>query len=555
MNLNGVKTLFIIINTFLLSSCINQGNEKLDYLNYAIIPKPLSIDSTNNQRIFNSLNVLENEKCKNEISIFKKTIQRLYTKKENLFNVNGFPLDLKIDNNQNIGSEYILEITKEKILITAKNNTGLFYGLQSLIQLIALNNHDSIGNFKIPCLTIRDNFAFEHRGLMLDCCRHFFKISTIKKYLDLLALYKMNIFHWHLTEDQGWRIEIEKYPKLNSVGSWRKDSSGIYGGYYTKIEIKEIVEYASERHIQIIPEIELPGHSSAAIASYPNLSCNKKPIEVVNDWGVFKEIYCAGNDSVFIFIEDIINEITSLFPGELIHIGGDEAPKYRWENCIKCQNRIKKEGLKNEHELQSYFIDRVANILAKKGKVIVGWDEIIDSDLVSPAIIQSWRGFNGGYNAAKSGKKAIMSPTSHAYFDYPISTTDLEKVYEFNPIPKGLDSVKKKLIIGGECNLWSERIFNEKDLDSKAFPRLLAMSEILWRNPKNKNYSIFKSRIKHHYELLERLNVQYGTEAVAVNIDLKKVEKNYYAEISTKVNGLNFKYKFSKKKFHATFGQ
>mgnify|MGYP002004281424 CR=1 FL=1 len=438
--------------------------------------------------------------------------------------------------------DYSLIIKSDSIIISSFNNKGTFYGLQTLFQLIALNNENE--NFFLPCLEINDGNFFQHRGFLLDCCRHFFDIKTIKKYIDLLAIYKMNVFHWHLTEDQGWRIEINKYPLLNSVGSWRNDSLGKYGGYYTKKQIKEIVEYAKKRHIKVIPEIELPGHSQAAIASYPNLSCKQKPIKVANDWGVFKEIYCAGNDSVFIFIEDVLNEVVELFPSNLVHIGGDEAPKFRWENCPKCQKRIKNEGLKDEHELQSYFIERIANILASKNKTIIGWDEILESEIKTNAIVQSWRGFEGGIKAVKSGKKAIMSPTSNAYFDYKISTTDLEKVYDFNPIPAGLNHHEQNLIIGGECNLWSERILDEVGLDYKAFPRLLAMSEVLWTNPEEKDYPVFLQKVQNHYPILKQLNVKYGPEANPVNIKLVKDSTKFFAIISSKVDGLKFKYKW-----------
>jgi hexosaminidase len=377
----------------------------------------------------------------------------------------------------------------------------------------------------------------------MDCCRHFFSVETIKKYIDLLAFYKMNVLHWHLTEDQGWRIEMEKYPKLNSIGSYRVDSNGLYGGFYSKNQIKEIVQYAAERYIEIIPEIELPGHSRAAIASYPYLSCEQKQIKVANSWGVFKDIYCAGNDSVFIFLENVFDEIVDLFPSNRIHIGGDEAPKFRWEHCEKCQKRMKNENLTNEHELQSYFIQRIAKILTKKNREIIGWDEILESEIRGEVSIQSWRGFSGGIEAIKQGKKAIMSPTSHCYFDYDIESIDLEKVYSFSPIPNGLDSAEQSLIIGGECNLWSERIPNETELDKKSFPRLLAMSEVLWRNPK-KNYINFHKRVEDHYRILDILKVDYGIETIPAIINLEHGSNNH-AIIDKKVNNLNYYYSWN----------
>ena len=546
MNLIGTKLFYLLATIIILSSCKPETQNSIK-LSTAIIPLPKSILIKQTSCVFSSLKVYSPKELNEEVSIFKNQLNSFYKNKKELFSENGMPIQLSLSNDSNIINDYDLIIKNNRIEISANKSSGIFHGLQSLFQLITLNNQEQ--KFKLPCLIINDKSAFEHRGFLLDCCRHFFDVTTIKKYIDLLSLYKMNVFHWHLTEDQGWRIEINKYPLLNSIGSWREDSSGTYGGYYSKKEIKDIVEYAKKRHIKVIPEIELPGHSQAVISAYPHLSCNQQPVEVATDWGVFKEIYCAGNDSVFIFIEDILDEVTAIFPSKLIHIGGDEAPKFRWEHCSKCQKRMKEENLDNEHELQSYFIERVARILSKKKRTIIGWDEILEGEITTPAIIQSWRGFKGGIKAAKQGKKVIMSPTSNAYFDYKISTTDLEKVYNFNPIPSELDSTEQKLIIGGECNLWSERIPNVDELDNKAFPRLLAMSEVLWRNPKKKNYSSFQNRVQEQYSILDRMSVKYGIEAEPVVINTKKINNYYTAQISSKVKGLNFKYKINNNEF------
>jgi hexosaminidase len=340
----------------------------------------------------------------------------------------------------------------------------------------------------------------------------------VKRYIDLLAFHKMNILHWHLTEDQGWRIEIEKYPKLTEIGAWRENKDGKkYGGFYTKKDIKEIVLYAKDRGIEIVPEIELPGHSVAAIASYPHLSCTGDSIKVETDWGVFKDIYCAGNDSVFTFLEDVLEEVVELFPSKYIHIGGDEAPKYHWENCSKCQKRIINNNLKDEHELQSYFIKRIDNFLKTKNKRLIGWDEIIEGGIPENAIIQSWRGMEGGIIAAKNQNQAIMSPTSHCYFDYDLDAINLEKVYSFEPIPKELNQFESKFIIGGECNMWSERAPQDL-IDSKVFPRILAMSEVLW-SEKEKDYSEFSNRVEKHYPKLEKLGVNYGYEKTPIKFN------------------------------------
>jgi hexosaminidase len=363
----------------------------------------------------------------------------------------------------------------------------------------------------------------------------------VKRYIDLLAFHKMNILHWHLTEDQGWRIEIEKYPKLTEIGAWRENKDGKkYGGFYTKEDIKEIVLYAENRGVEIIPEIELPGHSVAAIASYPHLSCTGDSIKVETDWGVFKDIYCAGNDSVFTFLEDVLEEVIELFPSKYIHIGGDEAPKYHWENCSKCQKRIINNNLKDEHELQSYFIKRISDFLKTKNKRLIGWDEIIEGGIPENAIIQSWRGMEGGIIAAKNQNQAIMSPTSHCYFDYELDAINLEKVYSFEPIPKELSQSESKFIIGGECNMWSERAPQEL-IDSKVFPRILAMSEVLW-SEKEKDYTEFSNRIEKHYPKLENLGVNYGYEKTPIKFNSNFKENEFIVSIEKGNSKMNLEY-------------
>ena len=394
---------------------------------------------------------------------------------------------------------------------------------------------------------LRENLEFANKFFKnknFDKAEKLYK-KVIKKYIDLLAQYKMNKLHWHLTEDQGWRIEIDKYPKLTTIGSQRKDSSGVYGGYYTKEDIKEIVDYAKNKHIEVIPEIEFPGHSQAAIAAYPQLSCTGKPIDVATEWGVFKDIYCAGNDSVFTFMEDVLGEVIELFPSSFIHIGGDEAPKTRWENCPKCQKRMLEENLNDEHELQSYFIKRIEKYLNSRGKTLIGWDEILEGGLAKNAVVQSWRGMNGGIEAAKHGNKVIMSPTSHAYFDYSIKSTDMKQVYHFDPIPTELDSIQKQLVLGGECNLWSEHIPNEKKLDEMVFPRMLAMSEVLWSYPKERNYNAFLARADNHAHLLRSYGVNVGLDAFPCQISTFKDTSNK-AQISIQPGrkDLQFKYQW-----------
>jgi hexosaminidase len=409
---------------------------------------------------------------------------------------------------------YQLEIMEGAIHLTASHATGLFRGIQTLLQafpadLASEKFHDGI---PLPCLSVADSPRFPHRGMLLDVCRHFFSPKEVMDYIDLLAFYKMNTLHWHLTEDQGWRIAIDAYPELTEVGAWRTEPDGSrYGGFYSKDDIGEVVAYAQRRHIQIIPEIELPGHAQAALAAYPSLSCTGGPHEVANDWGVFKEIYCAGNDSTFLFLKQVLAEVMALFPSTYIHIGGDEAPKYRWEHCNKCKKRMQEEGLKDTHELQSWFIAEIGSFLKQHGRTMIGWDEISEGGLPPGAVVQSWRGTSGGLDAAKAGHYAIMSPTSHCYFDYGVDQIDLEKVYQFDPIPAGLNPEHSHYILGGEGNLWTEHIPDKAALDRQAFPRLIALAEVLWSTEEVRHFADFEERLLRHYPLLQAKGVRYGS--------------------------------------------
>jgi hexosaminidase len=341
-------------------------------------------------------------------------------------------------------------------------------------------------------------------------------VDFIKRYIDLLSFHKFNRFHWHLTEDQGWRLEIEKYPRLMEIGAWRDQPDGTrYGGYYTKAEVHEVVEYARERHVVIVPEIEMPGHALAALASYPELSCSGGPFAVTANWGIFEDVFCAGKDSTFSFLEDVLTEVIELFPDEYVHIGGDECPKSRWKSCAHCQQRMADEGLKDEDALQSYFVRWVADFLRRKGRKAIGWDEIVDGGLTSGTVVQSWRGVDGAVEAAKLGYDTILSPASHCYLDYDLHTIDLKKVYSFDPVPTGLSEGKRHHVLGGECSMWTERAPQDV-VDRKAFPRLVAMAECLWSQLETKDFSDFRYRLQHHYEHLRELGVDYGAESAPV---------------------------------------
>ena len=410
---------------------------------------------------------------------------------------------------------YSLRIDDDGVSIEASEEAGAFHALTTLRWMLPPDS-DNEGSWALPHVSISDAPRFEHRGLLLDCCRHFMDPDFVMRTIDLLALHKMNVLHWHLTEDQGWRIEVDAYPELTSTGAWRTEDDGSrHGGFYTKAQIREIVAYAADRNITVIPEVELPGHSRAAIAAYPWLSCTGDSLEVPHDWGVFKDIYCAGEDTTFRFLETVLLEVMELFPSEYIHIGGDEAPKVRWESCPKCQRRIQEEGLHDAHELQSWFITQIGSFLADHGRKLIGWDEILEGGLPDGATVQSWRGMQGGRDAVAMGRDAIMSPTSHCYFDYPVESIDLERVYGFEPEPEGLEGSGR--ILGGECNMWSERAPQEL-VDSKVFPRIVAMSEVLWSSKSQRDWNGFQERMELHYSRLDAWNVDYGWEAVPIDL-------------------------------------
>jgi hexosaminidase len=436
---------------------------------------------------------------------------------------------------------YQLKITEKNISISSKTSRGAFYAVQSLIQLLPIKTDSK--EIAIQCLEIKDEPQFVYRGMHLDVARHFFPVDFIKKYINLMSMLKMNTFHWHLTEDQGWRIEIKKYPKLQEIAAFRNETlighyndqpqkfdGKKYGGFYTQEEIKEIVKYASERQITIIPEIEMPGHSQAAIAAYPELGCTGEQIEVATKWGVFEDIYCT-KEETFKFLEDVIDEVVPLFPGKYIHIGGDEAPKIHWKNCENCQKLIKKEGLKDEHALQNYFITRMEKYINSKGKQIIGWDEILEGGLAPNATVMSWRGTNGAVEAAKQKHTVILTPQSHCYFDHYQSENEneplaiggflpLEKVYHFNPIPTELNKEESKYVLGAQGNVWTEYLSTPEKVEYMVFPRAIALSEAIWSLSVHKNYDDFINRLEIFNKRLDVMNVNYANHLYEVNGEL-----------------------------------
>ncbi|MGL6069368.1 MAG: beta-N-acetylhexosaminidase, partial [Sediminibacterium sp.] len=440
---------------------------------------------------------------------------------------------------------YSLDITPNTIKIEGADEAGVFYGIQSLIQLIPVEKNKA-NSFIIPCLQIFDAPRFAYRGMHLDVSRHFFPSSFIKKYIDFIAMHKMNRFHWHLTDDQGWRIEIKKYPKLTDIGAYRNgttigrypgtgNTGTRYGGFYTQEEIKDIVKYASERYVEVIPEIELPGHASAAIAAYPELSCfpeesTKHPEktawtgpttgkQVQQTWGVFEDVF-APTENTFKFLENVFDEVLSLFPSKYIHIGGDECPKESWKRSAFCQRLIKEKNLKDEHGLQSYFITRIEKYINSKGKQIIGWDEILEGGLAPNALVMSWRGEKGGIEAAKQKHQVIMTPGEWMYFDHKQKQkedsvtiggyTTVQKVYSYEPLPKQLNAEEAKYVLGAQANVWTEYITNPNKVEYMIFPRMSALSEVLWSSKEQRNWSQFEPRLQYAFKRYSFLGWNYS---------------------------------------------
>jgi hexosaminidase len=440
-----------------------------------------------------------------------------------------------------IGNEgYILEIDSEKVILSANTPAGILYGIQTITQLM-----DSEKPGILPACRIIDYPRFAYRGIHLDVSRHFMPIEFIYRLMDYMAMHKLNMFHWHLVDDQGWRLEINKYPKLTEVGAWRVDMSQLhwnerplindpekatYGGFYAQDEVKALVAYAAERNITVVPEIEMPAHVISALAAYPEFSCTGENLGV-STGGVWPitHIYCAGKDETFAFLENVLLEVMELFPSEYIHIGGDEADKTNWRSCPKCQERIRNEGLANEEALQSYFIHRIESFLNAHGRNIIGWDEILEGGLAPNASVMSWRGEQGGIDAAKLGNKVVMTPVSHCYFDYyqgdpaiePLAfggNITLKKVYHFEPIPAELTAEEAKMVLGAQANVWTEYIPHPSHAEYMIFPRLSALAEVVWSPKGNRNWADFSRRMEYQYRRYDRLGINYSRSAFQVSV-------------------------------------
>lgn len=527
-----------------------------------LIPYPQKVEILNGEFIIPENFKLGESLPKEETEYFKKhfndSFHFLYGKKgENAHLVySRSPLSSTEQNKE----KYSIEISSKGIKITSDTRQGYFLALQTLIQLLEDHTKDK----RIPAMKIEDQPKFSWRGMHLDVCRHFFTVEEVKQYIDYLAMYKMNTFHWHLTDDQGWRIEIKKYPKLTQIGSKRKESmigayvdntfdGKPYGPYfYTQEQIKDVVKYAQQRYITVVPEIEMPGHALSALSAYPELACTKGPFEAATKWGVFDDVFCP-KEETFTFLENVLDEVMQLFPSQYIHIGGDECPKTRWKECAHCQELIRKNNLKDEHGLQSYFIQRIEKYINKKGRKIIGWDEILEGGLAPNAAVMSWTGVNGGIEAAKSGHFAVMTPGSYCYFDHyqgdPQSEpnafggfTPLDKVYSYDPIPSELNAAQAKYILGVQANLWTEYIVDFKQVQYMIFPRIMALSEVAWGTSDPKNYKNFEDRVVHEFKTLDKMKINYAKSIY--NISGKVISANNGAayQLSTSQDSTGIKY-------------
>ena len=533
---------------FLCTTLFVACGTKTEIADYRVIPLPQEVElAEDNPFVIQSGTLIlypeSNELLKRNAGFLADYLEELTGRKLKTapltegYNENAIVLG--IDNSIGNPEGYRLQVTEKQVNIAGKNESGVFYGIQTLRKSVPIV--DKATKIVLPAVEVNDYPRFGYRGIHLDVARHFFSAEFVKKFIDLLALHNINNFHWHLTDDQGWRIEIKKYPKLTEVGSIRAKTvigrntteydETPYGGFYTQEEIKDIVAYAAERFINVIPEVDLPGHMLAALASYPEFGCTGGPYEVEPTWGIFPDVLCIGNEDAMLFLEDVFAEVIELFPSKYIHIGGDEAPRDRWKVCPKCQARIKKEGLKTdahhtaEDRLQTYCMTRMEKFLNERGRQIIGWDEILDGDVAPNATIMSWRGMDGGIKAAQLKHDVVMSPTTYAYLNYyPTDKTEneplgiggylpLEKVYSLEPVPAELSDEEKKHILGAQANLWTEYIGEDWLVEYMVLPRMAALSEVQWTMPEKKDYQDFTSRLPHLMKIYDAESYKYGTHA------------------------------------------
>lgn len=534
----------------LMTACSNQPTT---VANYEVVPMPLEINTTQQASFLLKSGVTVYYPAGNEKMQRNAEFLASYVKAQTGIELQvqageggkgGIVLQLGLANDN--PEAYQLKVDASQVVISSPSEAGVFYGIQTLRKAVDVAEGS---NVELPAVEIKDQPRFGYRGMMLDVGRHFFSMDEIKTYIDMMALHNINRFHWHLSEDQGWRIEIKKYPKLTEIGSMRKETvighnSGKYdgkpyGGFYTQEQAKEIVAYAAERYITVIPEIDLPGHMQAALAAYPELGCTGGPYEVWTQWGVSDNVLCAGNDQTIQFIKDVLAEIVEIFPSEYIHVGGDECPKVKWSTCPKCQARIKALGLKSdnkhtkEERLQSYVIHEAEEFLNSKGRKMIGWDETLEGGLAPNATVMSWRGEAGGIEAAKQHHDVVMTPNTYLYFDYYQSKDTetepmaiggylpIERVYSYEPMPKSLSPEEQKYIVGVQANLWTEYIPDFKQVQYMVLPRMAALSESQWCAPEKKNYEAFLQRVSRLVNIYAKNGWNYATHIFDVMLDLK----------------------------------
>ena len=534
----------------LMTACSNQPTT---VANYEVVPMPLEINTTQQASFLLKSGVTVYYPAGNEKMQRNAEFLASYVKAQTGIELQvqageggkgGIVLQLGLANDN--PEAYQLKVDASQVVISSPSEAGVFYGIQTLRKAVDVAEGS---NVELPAVEIKDQPRFGYRGMMLDVGRHFFSMDEIKTYIDMMALHNINRFHWHLSEDQGWRIEIKKYPKLTEIGSMRKETvighnSGKYdgkpyGGFYTQEQAKEIVAYAAERYITVIPEIDLPGHMQAALAAYPELGCTGGPYEVWTQWGVSDNVLCAGNDQTIQFIKDVLAEIVEIFPSEYIHVGGDECPKVKWSTCPKCQARIKALGLKRdnkhtkEERLQSYVIHEAEEFLNSKGRKMIGWDETLEGGLAPNATVMSWRGEAGGIEATKQHHDVVMTPNTYLYFDYYQSKDTetepmaiggylpIERVYSYEPMPKSLSPEEQKYIVGVQANLWTEYIPDFKQVQYMVLPRMAALSESQWCAPEKKNYEAFLQRVSRLVNIYAKNGWNYATHIFDVMLDLK----------------------------------
>lgn len=549
----------------LFSTCFYACSEKRTLnSDYEIIPKPLDVNCKGDASFLLKDGVAviypeNNQKMQDNAEFLVDYVEKQTGVK--LTSHAGMPVDgaicLTLDLSDDNAEAYKLIVNDKRVCISGASEAGVFYGIQTLRKSLPVAQDI---NVNLSAVEIYDKPRFAYRGAMLDVARHFYTVDEVKTFIDMLALHNINRFHWHLTDDQGWRIEIKKYPKLMSVASERKETvvgrwySGIYdgkpyGGYYTQDELRDVIDYAAKRHITIIPEVDLPGHMQAALTAYPELGCTGGPYEVRTIWGVSQDVLCVGNDFTLQFVKDVLSEVADIFPSEYIHIGGDECPKVRWEKCPKCQERIKSLGLKSdakhtkEQRLQSYMIQEAAKYLKEKGKRIIGWTEILEGGLVPDATLMSWIGESGGIEAAHQHHDVIMTPNTYLYFDYyqskkvedePLAIggyLPIEKTYNYEPMPKELTEEEQQYIKGVQANLWTEYIPVFSQVQYMLLPRLGAAAEVQWTDPSKKDYKDFLRRVPHLVAVYDCYGWNYATHVYDVNVDMKADTVNHVLNV------------------------